>query len=152
MKLIFSLLFFLSLTNFSYSACVSKYKANLRSGPDSSTALLGTLKKYAPLKIISKSTSNEWVQVESHNLKGWLYHTLLDESIQCIYVLDKSNISCPGKKEPDAIKIHYKSSFKVVEKSIGCNLVEDKWRRRFWVSTFNVWPQESAMKIVIPNS
>ena len=71
--------------------------ANIRSGPDTNNAIVGTVYKDSEVNILE--TSGDWYKIKLGNLTGWMSKTVLDtKNLQIVVVTgDKVNLrSGPG--------------------------------------------------------
>lgn len=127
------------------AACTTSFKSNLRGMPSTSSSIIASLPKYSPLEIIEEKSP--WFHVKSSKFEGWIFHTLIDDGIECMTTRDTSNAYCPSKHNQKVRDILYTEGFKVIKKEIGCNLVLDKHGRRLWLSNTNIWPESASKKI-----
>ncbi|ATH07174.1 hypothetical protein BIY24_04240 [Halobacteriovorax marinus] len=145
-KLIFALILgFLAIQFETQAACTIKYKSNLRGDATTHSSIVSALPKYTPLVILEKN--GDWFKVKGMKFEGWLFHSLLDENLECMSLKDTANAFCPTKNEQHKRAIEYNEGFKVLRKEIGCNLVLDRNRRQLWLNNTNVFPETASMKI-----
>lgn len=139
MKLKMTILILAIFTKSTFAACTIKSKSYLRNGPSTRTTIVRTLPRYSPLVILEKD--NEWVHVKTKEAEGWIFHTLISENMNCMILKSPNAAKCPSD---DSIKheLSHNEGLKVLRMEIGCNFVQDKWGRKFWVNSFGAWPTE----------
>jgi uncharacterized protein YgiM (DUF1202 family) len=138
---------FLLLSPFSLASeyvCTTQ-TANLRAEATTHGQLLSKLKKYTPLKVLSRT--GQWLQVETPGYKGFVYHTLVSDEFKCMMITNANSPYCSGKKSKLGRKVQDGESFKIIKEEIGCNYVQGKWGHKVWLSSVNIWPTENAMRI-----
>lgn len=149
-----SILQFLLISLFSNSAkanvdylCTIKNTNILRSAPTINSSRLKSLAKYTPLKKI-KVISN-WFQVEGIDYSGYIHESLVTNNYKCMIVLNISTPYCSTNKNDLDRPIVYRESFKIIKQEIACNYVQEKWGKKLWLSSTNIWPREHARLIII---
>ncbi|MBR9988054.1 MAG: SH3 domain-containing protein [Desulfosarcina sp.] len=94
---------------------VSTDIANIRSGPDTSDAVIWQVEKYHPLKVVKKQGS--WCLFEDfEGDRGWIHNSLLADIKSVIVILDKCNVrSGPGTDNDIQFTVDSGVPFKVLE-------------------------------------
>lgn len=131
----------------SEATCTTQFKSNLRGMPSTGSSIIRSLPMFSPLKIVERQ--EDWIKVKGHKTEGWIYHTLIDEGLDCMTVKETSAPFCLSKHDQKTRPIVYSEGFKVLKKEIGCNLVMDKYGKKLWLSNTNIWPESESMKIII---
>lgn len=142
-----AILIFASWSINSDAACTIKYKSHLRGAPTTTASIVSSLPKFSPLKVIEDQ--GHWVKVKGLKFEGWIFHTLIDQSLECMSVKGTNNSFCPSKLNQKTRPIVVTEGFKVLKKEIGCNQVLDKYGKRIWLNNTSVWPESASMKIMI---
>ena len=124
------------------NACVKGLSANIRSEADIKASIVINLPKYTPLTIIERS--EKWSKVKSKSFEGWLINELIIEDINCVVVVQPSNVfDNPQTKSPantrEAVELN--EGLKILETQIGMTRVKDKYGNTFWLENHNIWPK-----------
>jgi hypothetical protein len=138
----------LFISNSLQAACTKGYRSTIRELPSSNSHKVITLFKHSPLNILERK--NKWLNVKGYKFEGWVYDSLVLENAKCMTIIDSNNASCSTYGVTIKRKLSYLESFKVIKMKYGCNFVEDKHGRRFWLSTTGAWPSSSTKLIDIP--
>lgn len=139
MKLKITILLILLPIQLIFAACTTKLKSYLRSGPSTHSTIVRTLPRYSPVKILNRDT--QWYHVKTFGAQGWVFHTLVDEDMNCMTLRTANDAKCPSDDSLNR-KLAHNEGLKVLKLEIGCNYVQDKWGRKFWVNSFEAWPKE----------
>lgn len=144
--LISIIIFFVSLEQ--QAACTKGYKSTIRERPSTKSSRIAFVSKHTPLRIIVGQ--NNWYKVKGYNFEGWVFHSLIEKDKRCMTVVNANNTKCPTYGTSIKRKVSYLESFKVLKMEIGCNYVEDRFGRKFWVSSTGAWPESSTKLLQIP--
>jgi SH3-like domain-containing protein len=148
-KIIFlSIIMVFGLTSNSFSLCVDKSQANLRSGPGAQYNLTWKIFKYMPIKKVSskKVKNSAWYKVS--DIDGdthWISSRLVTSKYKCAAV-KKDNVSVrkkPNDKSQKALispaQKYY--SFKVLKTQKNWIKVTDENNNSGWISRKMLWIQ-----------
>lgn len=127
--------------------CTTKNTNILRSSPTTKSSRIKSLSKYTPLKKIN-AVSN-WFQVKGIDYSGFIHKSLVTDHYKCIIIKNSKTPFCPSNKNNLNRNVVYRESFKIIKQEIGCNYVQDKWGKRFWLSSEHVWPREYGKLLLI---
>lgn len=129
-----------------FAACTTKMKSYLRAAKGTKSSIIRTLPRYTPL--IIEQRDSEWLKVKTHGASGWIYHSLVDETMQCMVIKGASSPKCPSDESLEH-ELAHNEGLKVLKMEIGCNYVQDLWGRRFWVNSFEAWPPEIKKSLTL---
>ena len=139
------ILFFALAPSDGVAECTSRRTNILREGPSSHFKRVRSLPKYSPIEIIDQKGS--WRQVKGRNFEGWIFSKSVSNKFDCIISLQINPSFFAVKKSTIKRVVGYEEGFKTLKKEIGCNYVQDKFGRKFWISTINTWPSENSLLI-----
>ncbi|MFT6070021.1 MAG: hypothetical protein ACJAT2_002466 [Bacteriovoracaceae bacterium] len=129
------------------AACTVRRTNILRQGPSSSFKRIRVLPKYSPIEVIGEK--GRFKEVKGRNFSGWIFSKSVTENYECIMSMQINSSFCRGKKSTIKRTVGYEEGFKTLKKEIGCNYVQDKFGKKFWISTINTWPSENSLLIKI---
>lgn len=136
------------LTGISQAECTHGLRSHLRAGPGTQHHIIKTLPRYTPLEILERL--GDWLKVKSFRQEGYIYKKLVSDDYSCVLVKDPSDAACPTNEGLNR-EINYLEGFRIVKKEIGCNQVKDKWGRKMWLNSANLWPETETKMITIPS-
>lgn len=124
------------------NACVKGLSANIRSEADIKSSIVINLPKYTPLTILEKG--EKWSKVKSKNFEGWLVNELIVDDVNCVVVVQPSNVfENPQSKTPAQSRetVELNEGLRIIETQIGITKVQDKYGNTFWLENHNIWPK-----------
>lgn len=125
--------------------CTKRRTSILREGPGSQFSRIRALPKYSFIKVVGQK--GNWKKVEGKDFEGWIFSRSLTNKYECIISLQINPSFCVGKKRTIKRPVGYQEGFKTLRKEIGCSYVQDKYGKKFWISTINTWPSENSLLI-----
>jgi hypothetical protein len=131
-----------------HAICSNVHRATVREQPTTKSNRVASLSRYTPFKILKRK--KKWFNIKGYNFKGWIYSSLVSESAKCMTIVKVKKSSCSDYGKSIKRRVSYLESFKVMRMEIGCNFVEDKYGRKFWISSLGAWPQSSTKMLNIP--
>lgn len=130
--------------------CSEGYTTNMRSEASTSSHIVTKLSKYTPLIVLEEQ--KQWTKVKTSTFQGWIYNTLLDESINCVaavksYKTHKAySSSSPHKYRK---KVVTGEGFRVLKTKMGMTRVKDKTGNVFWLENHVLWPKEKLKSLTL---
>lgn len=134
----------------SWSVCVSKQRANLRSGPGAKYRKTWTVGKFTPLVVVDAKSG--WYKVKDVDHEThWIHSSLVSSSIKCLTVKIKraSLRAGPGSKFPRTAyqRADLYTPFRKIDKQGAWYKVADASGNTFWIYETSVWRPVRQAKI-----
>lgn len=144
---LFVIIAILLLSQSAESACSKKWSAIVREGPSSHFERLKVIPKYTPLLI--KEIDGNWFRVKGHDFEGWVFSKSVSAKANCMISIGINEPVCVGKRKTKTSRVSLNEGFKILKKELGCNFVQDRDGKRFWINSVGAWPKNQAKLISI---
>jgi len=129
------------------AACSKKWRAIVRDGPSNQFERLKMVPKYTPL--IIEEIDGNWFRVKGYDFEGWVFSKSISAKMNCMISLGENEPICVGKRKTRSSRVSLSEGFKILKKELGCNFVQDRDGKRFWISSIGAWPENQAKLITI---
>jgi SH3-like domain-containing protein len=136
-------------SHFKKYLCTTKKTNIIRQSPTTHSEILVRLKKYVPLEVIDKTQG--WFRVKGFKMSsfsGWVHESIVSSKISCMQINKTYNIYCSFRKGRNR-RFYKHEGFKVLKVGMACNLVEDKFGKKYRINSIGSWPKTLVKMIHI---
>jgi hypothetical protein len=130
--------------------CTTQKTNYIRALPNVRSKKIVRLNKHVPLQVIGKSKN--WFKVAGYKYNkfiGWVHNSIVTNKFSCMIINKTFDVLCYGNKKVLPRLFYMHEGFKVLKKEIACNLVEDRYGKKYKIDSLEAWPKSVIDSISI---